>query len=78
MEEFVKLANKNEEYSLSIYQCTNVSPTSGFEKNATRKDFKSKHSLRAETVCCVATIIIVILLLLIWVFYEVKEAKERS
>ena len=78
MEEFVILSNQNEEYSLSIYQCTNIFPTSGSEKIATRKDFKSKHFGRAETVCCVATTIIVILQLLVWVFYEVKEAKERS
>ena len=70
MEEFVILSNQNEEYSLSIYQCTNIFPTSGSEKIATRKDFKSKHFGRAETVCCAATTIIIIIPLMRTIYFK--------
>ena len=69
IEEFVKLANQNEEFPV------NVNPTTiDLEKIANRKQFKSKHFGRAETVCCVATSITFILLLFIWIYFELKES----
>ena len=69
IEEFVKVANQNEEYPV------NVTPTTtDFQKVVTRKDFKSKHYDRAQTTCCAASIIIIILLICIWIFFEIKEA----
>ena len=69
IEEFVKLANQNEEFPV------NVNPTTiDLEKIANRKQFKSKHFNRAESVCSVATSITVILLLFIWMHFEFKES----
>ena len=72
IEEFVQKANVNEQYPV------NVNPTLGnqpdWEKTANRKQFKSKHFGRAETVCCVATTITFILLFAIWIHFETKEA----
>ena len=69
IEEFVQKANVNEQYPV------NVNPSAkDWEKTASRKQFKSKHFGRAETVCCIATTITFILLFAIWIHFETKEA----
>ena len=69
IEEFVKLANQNEEYPV------NVAPaTIDLEKIASRKEFNSKLFGRAEKVCRCATTITFIILLFIWIYFEFKEA----
>ena len=68
-EEFVKLANQNEEYPVNVN-----STIIDLANLANRKQFKSKHFNRAESVCYVATSITVILLLFIWMHFEFKES----
>ena len=68
IEEFVKLANENEQFPVNVNQA-NASDL----ENIDRKQFKSKHFGRAETICCVATTITFILLLFVWIHFELKE-----
>ena len=72
IDEIVKLANQNEKYPVNENITTN-----DLEKIANRKEFKSKHFGRAETICCGATTITIILLLCIWIYFEVKEDADR-
>ena len=68
IEEFVKAANVNEQFP----HAGNISITD-LENTTNRKQFKSKHFGRAETICCVATTITFVLLVLIWIHFEIKE-----
>ena len=68
IEEFVKAANVNEQFPHG----GNITITD-LENRTNRKQFKSKHFGRAETVCCVATTITFVLLVLIWIHFEIKE-----
>ena len=68
IEEFVKAANVNEQFP----HAGNINITD-LENRTDRKQFKSKHFGRAETICCVATTITFVLLVLIWIHFEIKE-----
>ena len=67
IEEFVKAANVNEQFPHTGTTITDL------ENRTDRKQFKSKHFGRAETVCCISTTITFILLVVVWIHFELKE-----
>lgn len=69
IEEFVDAANVNEKFP----HTGNIITITDLENRTNRKQFKSKHFGRAETVCCVATTITFALLVVIWIHFELKE-----
>ena len=77
MDEFVRLANTNEEYPVEVdTEIANKNPTKYL--NTVDPKFNSKHFARAEAVCCASTILILFSLLCIWILFEFKEAPFTS
>ena len=65
MEEIVRVADKNEVYSVP-FQFN----TSSLETNLDREQFRSKHFILATDICVICSVLIFIILISVWIHLE--------